>query len=163
MHARADGPDQGLARQCGEDLHRIISHYVVEPAHQSLVRTEHDHADAPLIASSYSCCHRRRPRASPETNAQPQLYAAIIVAECAHRSLVLADVRGSQGFHRANDGLEIAGAVDLAPQARCGFAHDRLLLGARRTLSRLSIPMEIVAFMPGLSNRSGLGTLMTTS
>ena len=48
MSALSDGPDQGFAGQGGEGLHRIISHHIVKPAHQSLVRTEHDRADGPL-------------------------------------------------------------------------------------------------------------------
>ena len=54
MSALTDGPDLGFAGQSGEGLHRIISHYVVKPAHQSLVRTEHDRADGPLIGSSFT-------------------------------------------------------------------------------------------------------------
>src|SRR5674476_1133267 len=70
MNAVTDGPDSGFAGQSGEHLHRIISHHVVKPAHQSLVRTEHDSANRPLIGSSLSFWHERYRRAFSETNAQ---------------------------------------------------------------------------------------------
>ena len=92
MSALTDGPDPVFAGHGGEGLHRIISHHVVKPAHQSLVRTEHDRIDKPRTWSSFAFYDRRGRHAFPEANAQSQLHAAIVVAQCAHRSLILADV-----------------------------------------------------------------------
>ena len=75
MNALTDGPDPVFAGQSGEGLHRIIGHHVVELAHQSLVRPEHDRADEPRIGSSFAFHDRRGQRAFPEADAQSQLHA----------------------------------------------------------------------------------------
>ena len=82
MRALADSPDTGPVSQSGEGLRRIIDDHIVELAHQSLVRTEHDGANG---ASSACLRHWRDWRALPETNAQPHFHTAIIVAQRARR------------------------------------------------------------------------------
>ena len=42
------------------------------------------------------------------------LHDPIIVGQCAHRFLVLPDARCGQSFHRADDGLEVAGTADFS-------------------------------------------------
>src|SRR5580704_6930723 len=52
MHALADGPDPWLAGQSRKGPDRIIGHYLVKLAHQSLVGTEHHGADSARIGLS---------------------------------------------------------------------------------------------------------------
>ena len=74
--------------------------------------------------------HRGRRLVFPKARAQPQLHGPIIVGQRAHRFLVLSDARCGQGFHRADNGLEIAGTADLSAQALRGVAHDLSLASA---------------------------------
>ena len=124
MNALTDSPDLGFAGQSCESLDRIIGHHLIKLAHQSLVGTEHDRANRTGNGLSFPFCNQGRRPAFPEACAQPQFHSAIVVGQRAHRFLVLSDARGGHGLHRANDGLEISGTVDLSAQARRGVAHD---------------------------------------
>src|ERR1017187_8154208 len=130
MNALTDGPDLGFARQSCECLDRIIGHHVIKLAHQSLVGSENDRANRTRIGLSFPFYHQGRWLAFPKARAQPQLHGPIIVGQRAHRFLVLSDTRCGQGFHRADNGLEIAGTADLSAQALRGVAHDLSLASA---------------------------------
>ncbi len=79
MSTLADGPDLGLARQVRERVQSVIGDDIVKSPHQALVRAEHDGANH-SAASSASFHHARLGRAPPETNAQPHLHGAMVVA-----------------------------------------------------------------------------------
>jgi hypothetical protein len=49
MNAFADRPDPRCACQICQGLNRVISHDIIELAHQSLVGTKHDRADRTRI------------------------------------------------------------------------------------------------------------------
>src|ERR1035438_234819 len=122
MNALADGPNLGFAGQRRQRLDRVIGHHIVKLAHQSLVRTEHDRANRAGDCFSLRFCNQGR-RAFAEAYAQAQLHRAIVVTQCAHRSLVLSDAGGGCCLHRADDGLEIPGSGNLPAHARRGVAH----------------------------------------
>src|SRR5580704_10657169 len=74
--------------------------------------------------------HRGCRLAFPKARAQPKFHDPIVVGQRAHRFLVLSDARCGQGFHSADDGLEITGTADLSAQALRGVAHDFSLASA---------------------------------
>src|ERR1017187_1368779 len=153
MNALTDGPDLGFARQSCECLDRIIGHHVIKLAHQSLVGSENDRANRTRIGLSFPFYHQGRWLAFPKARAQPQRHGPIVVGQRAHRFLVLSDTRGGQGFHRADNGLEIAGTADLSAQALRGVAHDLSLASAVSTVaaSDLDPPSgSALALAPGL-------------
>ena len=78
MSALADGPDLGRARQFRESARRVIGDDIVKSPHQALIRAEHHDANDSSGASA-SFRHERVGR-TPETNAQPHLHGAMIVA-----------------------------------------------------------------------------------
>ena len=158
MNALADRPDLSFAGQSREGLDRIIGHHVVELPHQSLVGPENDRADRTRIGlvlsvSAIAACRL----AFPKARAQPQLHGPIIVGQRAHRFLVLPDARCGQGFHRADDGLEIAGTADLSAQALRGVAHDLSLASAVSVFgSSGSDPIRLSGFRLGLERNERL-------
>src|SRR5580704_4021280 len=74
--------------------------------------------------------HRGCRLAFPKARAQPKFHDPIVVGQRAHRFLVLPNARCGQGFHSADDGLEISGAADLPAQALDRLAHDFSLASA---------------------------------
>src|SRR5664279_3188124 len=130
MNTLADGPDMTFSRQSREGLDRIIGHNVVKLAHQTLIGPENDCAYRARMGWCFPFHHGGCRLVFPKARAQPQLHGPIIVGQRAHRFLVLSDTRCGQGFHRADNGLEIAGTADLSAQALRGVAHDLSLASA---------------------------------
>jgi hypothetical protein len=104
------------------------------------------------IAPASVCPFRSGDRGSrlafPKARAQSQFHGAIVVAQRAHRFLVLSDARSGQGFHRADDGLEISGTADLSAQAGRGVAHDfslRVFSGFGLTFGFLRLDSSFVS------------------
>src|ERR1017187_4577839 len=158
MNALTDGPDLGFARQSCECLDRIIGPHVIKLAHQSLVGSENDRANRTRIGLSFPFYHQGRWLAFPKARAQPQLHGPIVVGQRAHRFLVLSDTRGGQGFHRADDRLEITGTPDLSAQARRGVAHGFSLSAASGFGLGFGLEFGLASVgPPGLDPSSGLG------
>ncbi len=129
VDAVPDGPRLHLAGQRGERLDRIVGHDVIELADEPLVGAEDHGADGHRVRARLLLDGGGRWGVLVETRAQPQLDGSRVVGQGPNRFLVLADARGRQALHRTHDGLQIAGAIDLASKARRRIAHGAPLGG----------------------------------
>ena len=118
----------GQVTQC---LDRIISHDIIELPHQSLIGTKNNRVDHTGLIGAFRFhllidygrySESTRPRRVPRSDSSRSMRVPI---------LVLPDARCRQGFHRAHDGLKIAGPADLSAQALRGVTHQ-LSLSVRR-------------------------------
>src|SRR5665647_371085 len=130
MNTLADRPDVTFSGQSREGLDSIIGHNVVKLPHQSLIGAENDCAYRIRMGWCFPFHQGSYRLVFPKARTQPQFHGPIIIVQRAHRFLILSDARCGQGFHRADNGLEIAGTADLSAQALRGVAHDLSLASA---------------------------------
>ena len=101
----------------------MVGDLFVELAHQSLVGAEHDGTSHPDAVACRQL-HGTAGLARAEADAQSKAHGAGVVRQGPHRRLILADARGRQRLHRADDGLQVP-ALSIFRRRVAVVVHSR--------------------------------------